>query len=64
MTNNQKKIVKYLKKTLKLDSKELILDYDDNSVVVIDNIANFVMILHFIYMDSTIILISDKDKYL
>lgn len=60
MTRNQKKIISYLKKIFDLSRKEIIYDYDSNSVIIIDTIASLTIIFHFIYLDNKIILITDK----
>lgn len=62
MTSNQKKILKYLEETIYLDDKELILDYDNNSVVVIDTVLNLTIIFHFIYINNTVRLVNNKIK--
>ena len=62
MTKNQKKILTYINKTFDLNDKELILDYDDNSVVIVDNLIDLTLIFHFVYINEQIILISDRSK--
>lgn len=62
MTRNQRKIISCLKKSLNLNGKEVILDYDENSVVIIDNFQNLTLILHFIYIDNKIKLINNKPR--
>jgi len=66
MSEYQNEILNYLEENIVLKGKEVFLEYDDKSVVIIDESK----ILHFIYKDNNIYLVdsivslkSIKNKY-
>jgi len=66
MSEYQSKILNYLEENIVLKGKEVFLEYDDKSVVIIDESK----ILHFIYKDNKIYLVDSivslnyiKNKY-